>query len=236
MKRFLSSISLFLCFLASQAQDLVVGSYDVVGSNDVAGYSTEMRDLWIHINDSLTPYLTQRMRKEMVELKELGVSGDVKNQLDGTSVLDSITNDYLKVQLSKAKSIEMKRLAVDNCDYIICMVTTYYVPEPQSSIEFYTTQWKKLDTKDYIEAPFSIRDLMHKPDSISDERYEELSKLIEFDMVDVRLSVDANEMTISPSFPLLSKNDKSILNAIFSEKKLIWNGKTFKRCYNTEKS
>lgn len=187
----------------------------------------DMKALWTNMPDDMTPYLNKAQRKEMAEFVELGVKGDTGNTLGGTSVLDTITADYLHVTLSEAKTVEMKLLKTES-DSVLCMVTSLMVPEKKSQIDFYDMNWQKLDADKYIEAPYSIDLCLHRPDTMTEENYQELQKLIELPTIDITMSEKEGELVIKPSFPLTSKEDKMKLEAIVLQRKLKWNGHCFK--------
>ena len=69
--------------------------------------------------------------------------------------------------------------------------------------------------------------LLQRPDTMSQENFAELEKLIEFRMVEAHFS-DAETLVLQQNVPMTSKEDKTRLQAILTQRKLKWDGKTYK--------
>ena len=63
---------------------------------------------------------------------------------------------------------------------------------------------------------------------MSQQRYSELLDMANVTMNEMQLSVKDNSLTIKYSVPLLSSTDKKEMQAILRQRKLNWNGTTFK--------
>ena len=68
----------------------------------------------------------------------------MKNRFGNTSEMLKLTDDYLFVRLTSASTLEMKLLPVNDSTKVVCVVHTYSAPVADSSISFYTTDWKRL--------------------------------------------------------------------------------------------
>ena len=51
--------------------------------------------------DSLLPYLNKNQRLELLELRDMKVKAEVKNLLNGNTVMDTLTTNYLSLTLSR---------------------------------------------------------------------------------------------------------------------------------------
>jgi Protein of unknown function (DUF3256). len=58
--------------------------------------------------DSLILYLDKSKRIEMVDYIDMKVRADVKNALEGMSIMDTLTHDYLQVTLNEASTLQMR--------------------------------------------------------------------------------------------------------------------------------
>ena len=67
----------------------------------------------------------------------------------------------------------MKLLAVNDSTQVICTVSTACAPACDSSIQFYTTDWKELPLADFITALPVMDDFLNAPDSASSYEYSE---------------------------------------------------------------
>ena len=199
-----------------------------------------MKDLLVSMPDSLLPYLDKNLRQEMPELQEMGVKAEVKNLLGENSVLDTLTDNFLQVRMSKVATLQLKKLPVEQGDSILCMVKTFAGPEKESQLMLFDQDWNALDaSKLFCYAPSggaevyssldSLADnLVSRPDTMTEERFVELKKMIEPKMVSVLLFEHENAAVVRLSLPLLSADDKKKVNAIKLQRKFNWKDRTFK--------
>mgnify|MGYP003458050201 CR=1 FL=1 len=193
--------------------------------------SVKMTDVFVNMPDSLIPYLTKNNRLDCIDFKASKMSAIVKNVFDENSELITIADDYLDMQLSECVHLEMKLLPYISKDgdstQIICQILTYYGPEAESNITFYTTEWKELNVSDYLAIP-SFDNFWIKPDTMTTARYNTIRSFIDPVMMKASLSEKDYSMTFSLGKPLLSKEDKKELEGICIPKEIKWNGKIFK--------
>lgn len=190
-----------------------------------------MKDLLVSMPDSLVPYLDKNLRQEMPELQEMGVKAEVKNLLGENSVMDTLTADFLQIRMSKVATLQLKKLPVEHGDSILCLVKTFAGPEKESQLLLFDQNWKAMDASRLFSnvSLDSLADcLISKPDTMTEERFLELKKMIEPKMVSVLLFEHENAVVVRLSLPLLSADDKKAVNAIKLQRKFNWNGKTFK--------
>lgn len=185
-----------------------------------------MKDLLVSIPDEVMPYLPKNLRLEFAELQEMGVKAEVKNALNDVSVMDTLTADFLQIRMSKASTLQMKKLPVENGDSVICLVKTFSLPEKESELYLYDQNWQRLPLEMNLQA--LAESLIQKPDTMTDVRFLELKQMVEPRMVSAMLLQHENGLVIRLALPLLSADDKKAVNAIKLQRKLNWNGKTFK--------
>ena len=68
----------------------------------MASQAKNIREIWLSMPDSLISYLDKNKRIEMVDYIDMKVRADVKNSLEGSSVMDTLTHDFLQVTLNEA--------------------------------------------------------------------------------------------------------------------------------------
>ena len=189
-----------------------------------------MKDLLVSMPDSLVPYLDKNLRQEMPELQEMGVKAEVKNLLDENSVMDTLTADFLQLRLSRAATLQMKKLPADG-DSLVCVVKTFAGPEKESLVMLFDQEWNAKDVQGLFDGK-SLQQLagslVQKPDTMTEDRFVELKKMIEPQMVSAILLQHDNGIVVRLSLPLLSADDKKAVNVIKLQRKFNWNGKTFK--------
>ena len=190
-----------------------------------------MKDLLVSMPDSMVPALNSNLRLEFAELQEMGVKAEVKNLLGEASVMDTLAQDFVQIRLSSASTLQMKKLPMEQGDSVLCVVKTFVGPEKESELHLFTQDWKALDTSRLFDGK-SIGELagslVQKPDTMSESRFEELKAMIEPRMVSALLLQHENAVVVRLSLPLLSTEDKKLVNAIKLQRKFNWSGKSFK--------
>ena len=190
-----------------------------------------MKDLLVSMPDSMTPTLNSNLRLEFAELQEMGVKAEVKNLLGEVSVMDTLAQDFVQIRLSSASTLQMKRLPMEQGDSVLCVVKTFSAPEKESELHLYTQDWKALEATHLFDGKAIGQlagSLVQKPDTMSESRFEELKAMIEPRMVSALLLQHENAVVVRLSLPLLSTEDKKLVNAIKLQRKFNWNGKSFK--------
>ena len=108
----------------------------------------EMDAVFVAMPDQYVPQLENAWRKDLIDLYNSGKEAKLKNTMYGFSTLKKLTDDYLLLQVTERSTVEMKLLPLVNDTYVVCMITTVYGPVPDSQVEFFTTDWKPLDSAD----------------------------------------------------------------------------------------
>lgn len=189
-----------------------------------------LRDLWISMPDSLVPTLDKNLRTEFVELQDMKVKSEVTNLLGGTSVMDTITIDFLQVKMSAAATLQIKLLPQVEGDSLLCVVKTISAPEKDSELMFYDQQWCPLDAKTYFggrDMSSILESLIAKPDTMNEAKFLELKSMIEPKMMSAILFEHDQSIVFRLSTPLLSAEDKKKVSMIKVQRKFNWNGKIF---------
>lgn len=158
-----------------------------MNAQDMAGVFTAMPDQYI-------PQLEHAWRKDLVDLYNSEKEARLKNTMNGFSILQKLTNDYLLLQTTERSTVEMKLLPLVNNTYVVCMISTVNGPAPDSRVEFFTTNWEPLAASDLFTQPTS--DWYIKPGiDKEDEAYQEVVSYLDMDLVQYRLSPDNQTLT-----------------------------------------
>ena len=177
-----------------------------------------MRQIWLEMPDSIVPYLNRSLRTELADYVTMGMKSEAMNALRDTTRIEKLTDDYILVQLSNATKLEIKSLDAST----IAMVQTWCGPLAESKLSLFSNNWevKPLNV--------DVSPMFVKPDTMSQQRYSELLDMANVTMNEMQLSVKDNSLTIKYSVPLLSSTDKKEMQTILRQRKLNWNGITFK--------
>lgn len=193
-----------------------------------------MRDLWLSMPDSLLPYLNQNLRLEHVDFVDMNVPSEVNNLLQGEGRLDTLTANYVSLQLNERRTLQMRLFTRDDSTQVVCMVNTFRAPEPESTLRFFTTDWQPLDQTFGLPSladPASLLDTFFKTsDSIPPTEIAALKKMVDPIMISISLPADEESVILQLSAPFLLKDEKERLNAVLVQRKFNWDAYLFKEC------
>ena len=192
-----------------------------------ASAQRQMRDFIIQFPDSFCDYLNTAKRTEMVDFYAMGVKAETLNLLSETTVLDSLTERYADIRLSGRSRLQLAMLTTTPGDTLLCAVRSFMgeaEDATESEITFYDTRWTP-DTS-LVRVRVEPSSLLHRPDTMTQERYEELTRLIDPVMTTAIMGPDLS-ITVSLATPLLTKTERQDLKAILLQRKLKWDGERF---------
>lgn len=139
MKKFM-----LICFLVSSLSSLCLAQ-------------PKMKEVFSEIPDSLLYYLTQNNRLDFIDFIESNMKAEVHNELGGKSQMTRLTDESLALQVSPALHVAMQLMpvseAVDSCQHVICMISTYGKAAPESTVSVYSVKWRPLATSDFLSLP-----------------------------------------------------------------------------------
>ena len=113
----------------------------------------EAKTLFVNMPDSLSPLLTKVNRADCVDFLESKMKAQVENRFGKKSEMTELGKDYIRMQMSPQTTWQMKVLALNDTTNVICTVSTACAPACDSSIRFYTTDWKPLTESQFITSP-----------------------------------------------------------------------------------
>lgn len=103
-----------------------------------------LRDLFIAMPDSVLPLLTKVNREDCIDFVEAGMEARVSNRLGGTTTMDTLATDYLRLSYTAASTVELVLLPTTDSTAVVCLHHCVLIPEPDSHLRFYSTQWQPL--------------------------------------------------------------------------------------------
>lgn len=190
-----------------------------------------VKDFWLAMPDSVLPSVNRSMRAELVASMAPGIKAEVKNVLEGTTVLDTLTRDFMAVRISGASTMQIRRLAYKG-DSIFCVVRTYMGPVADSNVSLYDKTWASMDMKHICDGKCIKcvkKSLVEKPDTMSPQRFEEIRAMLDPMFVKATLSADDTTITFTGAIDMLNNEERTAVNAIFIKKIFNWNGEIFKK-------
>ena len=97
---------------------------------------------------SLRP-LSTNARLDLIDLFQANQNTVVENDLGDTISVLQLQDDYIHIQSGNSDT-EIIILSMINESKVICVIQTISIPVQDSNLEFYTINWKKLDSKAFI--------------------------------------------------------------------------------------
>ena len=168
----------------------------------------QVRKMWVNMPISIAGSLEKSTRQELLDLKEMKKKAVISGPLGEECSIDTLTADYLSARLSDVSTLQMKMLPTSSGDSLLCLVHTYAGPLPESSISFYTPDWKALPM------PSMHLDV-------------DLQALFDPKLISFTLSPSNKELVVALSPVIISEEEKAHVKALILQRKLNWNGKTF---------
>lgn len=213
-----------------------------VSINAKAG--NDIRELWIHMPDTMTAYIDSLTKREMINFYDNNVGFASANFFGSNTWIDTISNGYMSVNMSETMTMQIRVLTKTDSTQMICMVRTYSpndavtdgaennAADGESDITFFTDNWQALDGTFGLplcnDEDSLLSQLTYCPDTMTQKRYSELKAMIDPVMLVARLSADDETITLTLSTPLLRKDDSDDAKSIIASRKLKWDGSAFK--------
>jgi hypothetical protein len=182
----------------------------------------QVRKMWVNMPTSIAGSLEKSTRQELLDLKEMKKKAVISGPLGEECSIDTLTADYLSARLSDVSTLQMKMLPTSSGDSLLCLVQTYAGPLPESSISFYTPDWKALPM------PSMHLDVdLQRPDTMTQNDFSKLQALFDPKLISFTLSPSNKELVVALSPVIISEEEKAHVKALILQRKLNWNGKTF---------
>lgn len=200
--------------------------------NTADSAAVTMPRLWESMPKEMFPYIPADELHAMPREYFDNLKAEVPNGLSPQpSLMETLTSNYVSMRPSSASRVQMRLLYVRGNRRLVCVVRTFAAPCEESTIEFFDPEWRT-DTTTRI--PFDLGDrrellnrLTHRPDSMSQQRFEELRSMLDPLMVSMTLSQSSPSLEIRLAIPFGTKKEKEELENICLLMKLKWNGERF---------
>ena len=114
--------------------------------------------------------------------------------------------------------------SLSSCDSVLCVVRSWDGPKRDSEVQLFDRQWKPLQAS----LTFSADSFVCHPDTMSEERFSRLVALLDPIMFSVSLSPAENVLLVKLSPVVPNPEDEKAIEQILVQRKLKWDGKTFK--------
>ena len=191
------------------------------------GRAQALYDVLRSIPDTMVSYIDAGQRSELADDILAKKSAVVVNSIGDTTSIVRHSGDYVLLRCNKARDMEMKLLPrKQEGDTLLCVVNTYKGPAEESTIAFYTLDWKTVSGGRFV-ADVPAQSLLHKPDSVSDNDFHHLCDMLDPLLVNIHLSPNNYSLTFSVSIPEVPRDKDKELKDIISQIKFNWDGERF---------
>lgn len=187
--------------------------------------------LFTVLPDDVVPLLPQSTRLDMADYAKAGMKRPVKNKLGGYSEIDSLTEDYLHVNITTASNLAMAILKdpKDNDKDILAVVysVTPRNAAADSQLLLFTTSMVPLETGKYFTVP-TVADFLAVPKNVK-ENTSDLARLVTFPAITYSLEPPSTIIARLTSPQMLPLEIQRQLEPYQRpELRYVWNGKRFK--------
>ena len=190
-------------------------------------YGQNALECWKAMPDDLLPYLDASSRMELVDRYDISLKADdkgslnisVANRLKGTTRIDTLTANCLRLTLNSRATWEMKLLATDGDDFMIATSMTVTGESADSKVSLFSRDWKHLS-----DTIFTGPTLLERPDTMTESAFSELLGQISLVLWKAEFSPNNNDLMLSPSLLFIPHGERERFAALFVPRKLRRNG------------
>lgn len=175
---------------------------------------TPLRQWLVAMPDSVMPLLTKNNRLDFIDFYDAQMAAVVTNRMDGSSRMNTLTDDFVQIKYTASTDVAMKLLPVNDSTDVLCMVTTVKAAVDDSRIAFFDAEWRPMDVTQYFVEP-RIEDFRFTQQSDSAARA--WSKLDIFFRT-YRLCAESTELQcVLTAMDYLSKEDREEVSSYVSK-------------------
>ena len=116
----------------------------------LVSHAQSFKDLFLKMPQEVCPVLSEYNRLEIVDNQKHDKTMQTRNLFRTFSTMKELTDDYAYLVVSPQSEKEFKMLTKHDGTRIIMVISTIFCDNtPDSSVAFYSTDWKPLRTLDY---------------------------------------------------------------------------------------
>jgi hypothetical protein len=177
----------------------------------------DMATFFIQMPDRYLPHLEDAWRKDLVDIYKSGKPAELENTMNGRSVLQKLTPNYLYLQSTERSALEIRFLPLINNTFIACVITTVFAPVADSRIAFFTMEWQPLPASEIWTPPDT--DCFIKPDiDRNDENFLAARSYLDIDLIHYRLNPEQLTLEAAYTTPgYLSSDERTKVKPFLKE-------------------
>lgn len=184
--------------------------------------------------EHIVPYLQEEQRAEISNFAKSKDTLTLKNALDGTTSVDISGSDFAEIRLNEITGMQIKLLPCNDSTEIICLVKTIGSPVKESTVQFFTSDWKEIEGDFNLpqtgDAEALLDLFVERPDSITEDTFMDLKSYIDPVLINVEVSKTEHVLTYSISLPFVTGDALDKVKSITRQNTFKWDGDKFKKC------
>ncbi len=176
--------------------------------------------------NSVYPLLEQSARLDLIDYATSGIDKTIVNHLSDSCRI-TVCNDFeLTIETEGGLSYSFFPLQRKS-ETIIMLITTVDTPDADSTVKFYTHNWKQIPTNDILQLP-SMKDWTKKIDK---QQRKMLDEQLPFLTVEAKYDPATTSLTFTPTPGdyIDADNLDNVKSLLLSQITYKWNGKKFTR-------
>lgn len=119
-------------------------------------HAQSLKDIFFKMPQAVCPALSEYNRLELIDNQKNNKPMQTRNLFKTFSKMDTLTDDYARLIVSSNSEKVFKLLNRKGDTPVVMIISTVYADSiPDSSISFYTTEWKPLEATRFVNAPTS---------------------------------------------------------------------------------
>ncbi len=115
-------------------------------------YAQKITPYFISAPDDIIGMLSQNQRRDLVDFYQAGKTASVTNLLNGKSLLEKLSDNFVALKTSSAGRLDIKMLPISDTTFIFATIYTVCGDKCDSRISFYNTRWQLLPTAQFIDS------------------------------------------------------------------------------------
>jgi len=163
-------------------------------------------------------------RQDMMNLVKESRSNSIKDKLSGKITLTRFDENFMELQ-SGNSSLQIALLSLVNDSKVICMIQTVCAPVCDSRLNFYTSDWKPLNTQDFIqlaEVSWFVKDDIDK----NKEDFINAAKSLDMDLMQYDFDPEKLALRQTYTTPLyFSKEEREMIEPFLKKESKIFEWK-----------
>lgn len=157
--------------------------------------AAKIKDYFISEPGNLFCTLSQGTRAGMIATTEAQQGNKADNRLGGTARISILEDDYMAVETSSSKTIELKILTQGAKDTVIAVIETVKLPVTDSRITFYNSRWQALKTQKYFKQIPTVKSFILP--GIKGKKIKELLDDLHFSTIELKFSGPQHEYIVA---------------------------------------